>query len=267
VPKYTELVEQTEAQAHRLAIAMRRTLESRRTELRAAARGLPRLEDLVALPRQRFDGAAMRLDRALLANTRAHAMRFAKVAGRLHPRLLSNRLERTRDRLDSLARRAGDGLARCAGQRRARLERVGGRLNLEFLRARVARGAERLVTLQARAAQAMATTLVARRQRLDAQTQMLATLSYKSVLGRGYALVRDAEGRAVRSVGQVLAAMKVDIEVGDGRIAADVTAVHTALDKPPRSSPFAPPAPAPAAKPRATRPVKIIDRGPQGSLF
>jgi exodeoxyribonuclease VII large subunit len=265
VPKYSELVEQTQAQSYRLNVAVRRTLESRRTELRAASRGLPRLEDLVAMPRQRFDAAAMRLDRALLANTRAHAMRFAKVSGRLHPRLLTNRLERAHDRLENLARRADEGLARCASQRRARLERVGGRLNTDMLRVRLARGAERLAACKARSDAAMANSLVARRQRLDAQAQMLATLSYKSVLGRGYALVRDAEGRAVRSVGQVVAGAGVDIEVGDGRIAADVTGVNVApgaVAAPPQSRPAAP-----TPKPRAAnRPAKGSD-GPQGSLF
>jgi exodeoxyribonuclease VII large subunit len=267
VPKYSELIEQTESQAYRLNIAVRRTLESRRTELRAASRGLPRLEDLIALPRQRFDGAAMRLDRALLANTRAHGMRLARVSGRLHPRLLTNRLERTRDRLESLARRAADGLARTASQRRARLERVGGRLNPEMLRVRLSRGTERLAALQARSVQAMATSLTARRQRLDSQAQMLSTLSYKSVLGRGYALVRDAEGRAVRSVGQVIVGNGIDIEVGDGRIAANVTSTDTTPGK--TGATPVPPLP-PLSKPRApaARSTKAVgSTGPQGSLF
>ena len=263
VPKYSELIEQTESQGYRLTVAVRRTLDSRRTELRAASRGLPRLEDLIALPRQRFDTAAMRLDRALLANTRAHAMRLAKVSGRLHPRLLTNRLERTRDRLESLSRRAADGLARTASQRRARLERIGGRLNPEMLRVRLARAAERLAGLQARATQAMATNLIARRQRLDSHAQMLTTLSYKSVLGRGYALVRDAEGRAVRSVGQVMTGSRIDVEVGDGRIAASVLSADTASGKTPM-----PPLPS-TPKPRASTPrsAKTAGSAPQGSLF
>jgi exodeoxyribonuclease VII large subunit len=267
VPKYSELIEQTESQAYRLNIAVRRTLESRRTELRAASRGLPRLEDLIALPRQRFDSAAMRLDRALLANTRAHAMRFAKVSGRLHPRLLSNRLERTRDRLESLSRRAADGLARTASQRRARLERVGGRLNPEMLRVRLSRGAERLGALQARSTQAMATGLVARRQRLDAQSQMLATLSYKSVLGRGYALVRDAEGRAVRSVVQLVGGHAIDIEVGDGRIAATVTSTDATVGKTGPTTALPPPFLSPKPRAPAARSTKASNLGPQGSLF
>ena len=56
-----------------------------RTHLKAAARGLPRLEDLLALPRQRFDACEQRLARALLANTRAHHTRYVRTASRLRP--------------------------------------------------------------------------------------------------------------------------------------------------------------------------------------
>ena len=77
VPKFSELIEQTgEARACASRVAVRRVLDGMRTHLKAAARGLPRPEDLVALPRQRFDAVDRRLGRALLANTRAHATRL-----------------------------------------------------------------------------------------------------------------------------------------------------------------------------------------------
>ena len=58
VPKYIELVEATEKLGLRQRIAVRRMLEGVRAHLRAAARGLPRPEDLVAMPRQRFETLA-----------------------------------------------------------------------------------------------------------------------------------------------------------------------------------------------------------------
>ena len=70
VPKYSDLIQQLADLALRRAAAIRRSLEAKRTELRAAGRGLPRLEDLVSLPRQRFDAVEKRLGRALPANTR-----------------------------------------------------------------------------------------------------------------------------------------------------------------------------------------------------
>ena len=65
--------------------AARRVARRARTHLQAAARGLPRLEDLLALPRQRFDACERRLGRALLANTRAHHTRYVRTASRLRP--------------------------------------------------------------------------------------------------------------------------------------------------------------------------------------
>src|SRR5262245_60255692 len=76
VPKYSELLEQTVKFGLRLGTAARRALEGMRAHLRAAVRGLPRRSDLLALPRQRFDAVERRLGRALLANTRAHAMQL-----------------------------------------------------------------------------------------------------------------------------------------------------------------------------------------------
>ena len=81
VPKYSELMADVADRSQRLRIACRRMLEANRAHLKSAARGLPRPEDLTALPRQRFDTLDQRLPRALLANTRAHTMRQAKIAG------------------------------------------------------------------------------------------------------------------------------------------------------------------------------------------
>ena len=55
VPKFAELAESTEKFGLRLALRRAPRAATARTHLQAAARGLPRLEDLLALPRQRFD--------------------------------------------------------------------------------------------------------------------------------------------------------------------------------------------------------------------
>ncbi len=73
VPKYSDLIETLEKLQLRKRTAVRRSLDGVRTHLKASSRGLPKLQDLVALPRQRFDAVDRRLSRALLANTRAHA--------------------------------------------------------------------------------------------------------------------------------------------------------------------------------------------------
>lgn len=216
VPKHAELVERMQELGLRLMQRIGRRLEEARAHWRAAARGLPRPEDLVALPRQRFDAADKRLARALMANTQAHAKRLARVSPRLQPRLLAIRIERESSRLDRMGARATDALARVASQRRVRLARVSGRLSPSALAERVSRGAERLNGLERRALGAVTTLISRRRQRFEADSQMLSALSYRSVLGRGYALVRDASGRAIRSIAAMPEGTRIEIEVADG---------------------------------------------------
>ncbi len=248
VPKHADLVEEAGKLALRIAVALRRVLEAARRELRAAARGLPRADDLVAAPRQRFDAVSSRLGRALLANTRAHHTREVRVASRLHPRLLEARLVRHRDRLDGMGRRAIEALARTAAGRRTRLERISGRLRPSSLAGRIERCRERLGVLDARAAQAYRNAIRHRRRALDSQAQLLGSLSYQAVLSRGYALVRDAADNMVRSAAAVAPGDRLEIEFADGRVDAEARGVasgpkrqeaapaKTALAKPPGKS-------------------------------
>jgi exodeoxyribonuclease VII large subunit len=201
VPKHSELLAQTGDLGTRLGVSIRRMLEAQRAHLKASARGLPRLEDLLALPRQRFDAAGQRLGRALLANTRAHAMRQARITARLQPRLLAQRIERAGERLARTGQRAAQALQRTAGVRRNRHAAIGGRLQPQLL----------------------ANLVAVRRRQLETGSKLLASLSYQGVLSRGFALVRDAEGRTVRSAGAVQEGQRLDIELQDGRLATVVT--------------------------------------------
>ena len=63
VPVRAELIERITTLDGRLKNGLVRGLERRRTELRAAAAKLPRLETLLQIPQQRYDRAAERLDR------------------------------------------------------------------------------------------------------------------------------------------------------------------------------------------------------------
>ena len=262
VPKYGELVERTEDLGLRLRGTVRRRLEEARAHLKAAARGLPRREDLLALPRQRFDGIEKRLARALSANTQAHGKRLARVAPRLQARLLDVRLERARDRLERATSRGRDSLGRFAALRRARLERLSGRLTPMTVLNRLERAVERLQSLDLRARQIFSAGIAARRRHLGAQEQMLASLSYQSVLRRGFALVRDEAGRAVRTIGAALPGAHLTIEVSDGQIGATVDPGTVAARADDRGA-AQPARPQALAVPRAGR----KPGSDQGSLF
>jgi exodeoxyribonuclease VII large subunit len=258
VPKYAELVEQTGKLALRLGTAAHRAIDSMRAHLRAAARGLPRRSDLLALPRQRFDAIDRRLGRALLANTRAHGMQLARSTSRLHIRLLEARLARARDRLDAMGRRADASLARITAPRRARLERVAGRLGPQPIIDRIGRSGERLEELGRRARQSVLARVAQSRRQLDGSAKLLASLGYQGVLQRGYALVRDSEGRTLRSAAEIAAGQRLDIELADGHV--DAQALGGGAARSPELRPRAR-ASSPPRKKSGTR------GGNQGSLF
>src|SRR5262245_35796322 len=222
VPKYAELVERSGKLALRIKTAAHRALDAMRAHLRAAVRGLPRRQDLLALPRQRYDAVERRLGRALLENTRAHERRLVRVASRLTPQLLHVRLERTRDRLEALARNAAASLARSTGPRRVRLERSAGPLTPQVIAGPVAHSLERVGLLQARLRQGIRNALGQQRRHLDGCAKLLASLSYQGVLKRGFALVRDAQGMSVRSARQVAPGQSLDIELADGHVGVRV---------------------------------------------
>lgn len=140
VPMYSDLVEQLEDLGTRQRGSVRRFLAETRTHLKAAARGLPKLENLIAFPRQRFDEADKRLGRALLANTRAHGMRLARTGSRLTLGTLLQRLGRARERLDATGARAQRALGHRLAVRRRGLEGTGQLLRSLSYQSALARG-------------------------------------------------------------------------------------------------------------------------------
>lgn len=122
VPMHSDLMARTLEVSRRHALALRRVLERQRNGLTALCRGLPRLGDLLALPRQRLDTAAGRLPLALQANSRIHATAIARLSGRLRPSALRQRLDTARERVAGCSRRQHRALRLSLEQRRSDLE-------------------------------------------------------------------------------------------------------------------------------------------------
>jgi exodeoxyribonuclease VII large subunit len=306
VPKHSDLINDTRELAERLFGGIKRALTSAHAHLKSASRGLPRAESLVALPRQRLDGAGTklvhcfsaqlqrrhrrfadargrlpnlralvaaprqrfasikdRLNRALPANTHAHAVRFARVLPRLHPRLLGARAVRARDRLETVGRRSEEALSRRSAQRRARFERIAGRLRPEPLQGRLVRVRDRLADTSRRIEQAFRNHLLHGRRQLDGYAKLLVSLSYQSVLERGFALVRDSEGRAVRSVAVVQSGNRLEIELADGIVAAEARETEV---KHKSRDPVSPES-RKDARPRQPHVPRSSGKGSQGTLF
>lgn len=122
VPVRAELIERVTVLDGRLKNSLVRGLERRRTELRAAAARLPRVETLLQIPQQRFDRAAERLNAALVANTRAAQSKLDRIAARLRPQALSADIARRRDLLARASARLKPAMTRTLEAQRKHLD-------------------------------------------------------------------------------------------------------------------------------------------------
>jgi len=239
--------------------------ELRRNELRAAARAFPALSELLAIPRQRLDGAAGALPRSLKTNTHAHFRRFAGAGARLTVRVLRVQLAQAQHRMTACSERMAHAARSLLRNRKDRFAGFAIRLktsklaNAQAQREKIARDRERVLRLTERARRALATSTQRLEARIAHSGQLLGALSYRSVLARGFALVRDAQDHPVHSASGIDPGSRLSVEFADGQIAATADA-----DRPSTAAPAAKAAsgePKPAAPRRATKPVG------QGSLF
>lgn len=252
VPVKAELQAAVTSLAARLSGAVSRGIDRRRQALRAAARALPSPDQLLALPRRRFDEATARLSRCLEVNTERKRARLE--AARLVPTLLSRRTAEARRHFDSV----GAQLPKCAvaalRERRRHLASVSARMSIEP----IARHAGELRREEARFAvrldRAIDAYLTLRRQRFAQNERMLATVSYQSILERGFAVVRDPDGTPIRRAAAVKPGAALAIQFADG------TTPATAGGGDPTAMPVRPSRP-------SARPPKEPGSGGQGSLF
>lgn len=226
VPVKSELMARVDGLTRRALTSWVRTQDGRRTELRAAIRALPTADALVALPRQRLDGAAERLPRALRANAQIHDTALSRIASRLTSQMLRTRLVHERDRVSRAGRAARQGLRVHVERRRDRFTSVATGLSSALrsnARARlvlISQSRDRVRALRDRAERAARTLISLRGARLERAGQLLVVLSYHGVLARGFALVRDKEGKTVRTAAAVSSGMRLDIEFTDGVVPA-----------------------------------------------
>ncbi|MBX9710249.1 MAG: exodeoxyribonuclease VII large subunit, partial [Xanthobacteraceae bacterium] len=111
VPVRAELAVEISSLARRSFSCWQRGQESRRNELRGAARAQPKAHDILSIPRQRLDRAGAQLPRALRANAHVYDRRLSAVAGRLTVTMLKTQIARGREtvaRLATSTRRCAD---------------------------------------------------------------------------------------------------------------------------------------------------------------
>jgi exodeoxyribonuclease VII large subunit len=266
VPVRAELFVEVATFARRTMVCWQRGQESRRTELRAAARALPAAGELLAIPRQRLDGASGSLPRALKANTHAHFRRFAASSARLTLGVLHAQVSHAAQRLTINGERLTNSARALVRRRRDRFAGLEIRLkasklsNAQAQRQTIARNGERTHRLAERARRALSILVQRQQARVGHSGQLLAALSYRGVLARGFALVRDAQGLAVHAAAGIGPGARLDLEFADGRVGATADA-----DRPVATDAPAKPV---VSDPKLAAPKRVVAKpAGQGSLF
>jgi len=245
VPVRSELNAALDTLAARHRGATARLIEAGRRELLAAARALPRADDLLAIPRRTLDDLGSRLGRGLFANARTHRLAFERSAAQLSVSRLIQFLNQNRERVANLAERNRRALQVDAERRRTGFSAAAGRLRAEPLVERMARERRRLADATTAATRCFGAVIERKARELRSADQLLRSLSYRNVLARGFALVRAGE-RPVHAAAEVATGAALDIEFHDGHVSAVSTSGAAARK--------------PARKPEPTS-------GSQGSLF
>ena len=234
VPVKAELEAAVASLVARLRGCMTRNGDRKRQALRAAQRALPSPDQLLALPRRRFDEAANRLQRALAANVEAKAQRFRGV--RLSPVVLSRRIAECRRRVERDGARLPSRLSAIVARARIRLDRDAGRVTPAALVRRIEAHVQAMRGLERRSDQAFVVAFERRRARLDQTARLMATVSYQSILERGFALARDRDGRPLKRAAEVQPGAELSIEFADGRIEVRDERVRAAARRRPSGS-------------------------------
>jgi len=237
VPVRAELVAAVADLGNRLELALRRFHEGRRRDLEGAARGLPSLADLVALPRQQLDLAAANLGHGLSALTARKRQAFIAAAARVRPGVLRDMRATLAERLAALVARGDRAAQQILRQARQNLAVPSARLTPALLDAGLARDRNAVAQL----------------------ARLLDGYSYTATLKRGFAIVRNAAGEPVRAAASLAAGDDLSLEFADGRVGAVAGNIRSSeLVKSARSN-------SPTRKPKPQKPDK--PKTEQGDLF
>ncbi|WP_137134854.1 exodeoxyribonuclease VII large subunit [Rhizobium sp. FKY42] len=263
VPVKADLDAQITNFAARLRGSSSRQMDSRRQNLRALVRALPSLDQLLALPRRRFDEASAGLGRGLERTTLAKRRIMERATAGLRLELLSGRIADGRRRIAEQVLRKDRCLERHLLRERSRLakaevsllslpQRLGGQIERDRLK---------LQSLIRHADTALVHALSRRTAAVQAHDRMLQSLSYKNVLKRGYAVIRGEDDRPLTRAANIAAGQMLSIEFADGHVQA--TAGDTDAPPPAPSGVVLGPASAPRKKPTK----QATEKPEQGSLF
>lgn len=230
----------------RLKTALSRRFEFASQRLLGVGRALPTQDQLLALPRRRFDEAAGRLSRGLMLNLKTKHNRFDLFAARLTPAPLLRIVTQGRNTLKNIAARLNLNL----NGRRERFTIFAARLTAQPLVRLVEQNRKSLLQLTGRLEERFIRLTEKRKERLQQLERLLHTVSYESILARGFALVLDGANVPVKQAADIDKGEALTLKFIDG----SVSVVADGAAKTPTQR-------------VGKKPPSDNESGPQGTLF
>ncbi|WP_019959829.1 exodeoxyribonuclease VII large subunit [Woodsholea maritima] len=255
VPVRLDLLERLDGQRQRLGAALLRTLEHKGADLRAAARGLPRPDSLIADKTQSLDYLQRRLGPALQSGMERRANRLALLEVRLRPEAMARDVAERMRRLEDLSRRLKAGLSQQIAPRRQGLQASAQRLVPQRLARMTKDKGDALSQMMARLGRAGQAQSKAQALRLKSLSSQLEAYSYQGTLQRGFALVRDEAGHVVREGRALAYGTGLSLTFGDATRQVQVLGEGDVI------------APSPSVKSKPRAKAKPQTPPEQGSLF
>jgi exodeoxyribonuclease VII large subunit len=224
VPVRLDLIATLDGYGARLMHGAAQSVARRDQRLRDLGRALPRLDTLLAGPRQRLDAAIQRLGTGLgLAVVRKRSI-YERSAGLIRPETLLRLIERRGEALGAGWLQGHQAMLRRQDRRHGELDKWASRLApaLARLIADAGRkgsdGRVQLIALGQRLDRAPVQRLADLARRLEAIDRTRLTLGHSETLRRGFAVVRG-DGAVVTSRAAAEQAQVLEIEFHDGRMA------------------------------------------------
>lgn len=214
-PVRADLISELLNKERRLLDAQSRLMETLRSGLRAAERGLGRPDEILGTHAQRFDRAGDRLNNGLRSHLETASTVLARTSGRFSPSILNAGFEAREGRMTRAKERLHSGMERSLERRKDRINSI--RLVPASLSRRVADARPAVDSLAARLTNTTRNLVNRREQSLNAIEKLLASLSHHNVLARGFALIRDESGNLVRSHQAISPGSQGEVEFFDGR--------------------------------------------------
>ncbi|MGB7334937.1 MAG: exodeoxyribonuclease VII large subunit [Salaquimonas sp.] len=216
VPVKADLEAHVATLTARLRSGLLRTLDSVKTKLKAASRGLPTADSLFAVQSQRYDNAATGLSHGFVSAVQQKQLELQRCAGKLTLGLLKAPVDQKKQRLSFAKSRLDKELLSDIQLKRRDVNSL--RLSWQSLERSWRKGQDRLDYTSRTMIALQTNRMIALRGRLDGAGRLLGSLSHENTLERGFTLLRDTDGNVITRAAATKNGAAYQVEFADERI-------------------------------------------------